>query len=305
MPLMFRKRTCAILTEGTYGTFESLAAGNVHRFHQADLDYVRTIAPVPKSDGTLGSDVGPPGAKYATLNLKNYQRGDGGTGDPAWAASLYPSVGMPSNTTNSYQTSSTTTSWKGLSGAINRDGKRRSIRGAMGNLKMNFTAGDPIENEWSFIGGYNANATDTAQLTGITYEEVTAPIFAKASAFTMDGSTAFKISKATLDLRTSPFARPDPNATGGYIGGWLENILPMITMDPEAVTVATKDWDAYLDAGTTFTVVFAAGTVTGNIVTTTCTLCQLTGPAKDQERNGVLVDALGMQVNGTVTTVYS
>jgi hypothetical protein len=303
--MMYRKRTLAVLFEGTYGTLETLAAANVHRFHMAELKYVRDVTPAPKSDGTLGNDVATPNARHATLTCKNYMRGDGSAGDPSWAASLFPCVGMPSNTSNSYQTSSTTTSWKGLSAALNRDGKRRTMRGGMGNLKMNFASGEAVENEWSFVGGYNTNATDTGQLSSITYEEVTAPIFAAASAFTLDGSTAFKISKATLDLRTNPFPRPDANATGGFIGGWLENILPQITMDPEAVTVATKNWDSYLDAGTQFNVIFVAGSATGNTITVTATNCQLTAPADDQERNGLLVDSLGMQVNGTVTVAFA
>jgi hypothetical protein len=303
--MMYRKRTGAVLFEGTYGTLESLAAANVHRFHAWEMKYSRDVSPAPKSDGTLGNDKATPNARYVTLMCKNYMRGDGSSGDPSWAASLFPSVGMPSNTSNSYQTSSTQTSWKGLSAAQNRDGKRRTMRGGMGNLKMNFVAGQAIENEFNYVGGYAANATDTAQLTSITYEEVTAPIFAAASAFTLDGSTAFKISKASLDLGTNPFPRPDPNATGGFIGGWLENILPKITMDPEAVAISTKNWDSYLDAGTTFDIVFVAGSATGNTITVTATTCQLTAPADDQERNGLLVDALQMQVNGTVTVAFA
>lgn len=305
MPLMFNNRTLALLAEGTYGVLESLSASNVHRFTDPEMKYVSATIERLKSDGTLGTDVGAVGSKHVTLTMKNLLRGDGSSGDPSWAASLLPSVGMPAATANTYTTSSTQTSWKSISAASNINGKRRTMRGGMGDLTITGTAGMSLECAWNFVGGYSANRTDTAQLTGITYEEVVAPIWANANGLTIDGSTAYKAKTFALKLNTNPFPRHDPNATGGYIGGWLTNIKPTLTIDPEAVTVATKDWDNLQATADQMDISMVANGGAGNTITITCTNCQQTKLSDDTERDGMLVDALEFSINGTVTIAFS
>ncbi len=306
MSLLYRKRTVALAPEVTYGTLESLTASNAYKFEEADIKIIENFISIPKSDGSLGTDTSPTGAKSTAMTLKNYMHGDGGTGDSAWAASLFPSVGMVA-ASNTYTTSSVSSSWKGLSSAINRDGRKINGRGMMGNLKMTLVPGQPIMNEWNHLGGWQANPTTAAQLTGISFEDVAKPVFARSAAFTLNSSTTIstRISKAVIDLGTNPFLLPDPNAAGGYIGGWLTDIRPTLTIDPEAVLSATYDWWAAMTLETEVTAVFVAGTATGNTVTITCTNMQLNKKPEEQERNGLLVDALGFQINGTVAVAFS
>lgn len=302
-PIMYRQRTVAFKTEGTYGTFESLTATEAHKVDDPDLKINADFTERDRQDGTLGFDLGAPGAKSTALTFKNFMRGDGSSGDPDWAQHLFPAVGMPGSS-NAYATSGTVASWAGLSAALNRGGRRLSARGLMGNLKMTLTSGQPILNEWSFLGGWNSEPTDTTQLSGITFEDVVKPVFAKASAFTLDSATTYKISKAVIDLGTKPFLRHDPNSPGGYIGGWLTNIKPTITLDPEAVTIATKDWFTANALASTVNMTFVAGSATGNTVTIACTSCQLPKKPEENERNGMLVDALNFNVNGTITITF-
>ncbi len=305
MPLQFRKRTVAIAVAATYGTIGALTSAEAgYRFDDPELKYLGDIVEREKSDGNLGTDQGALGPSSTTLVMKNRLQGDGSSGDPSYAAVLFPCVGMPSNSSNSYQTASSNANWKGLDAALNRDGKRRLMRSGMGDLTIDLESGKPGMLNWSFVGGYSANSTDTAQLTGISFEDVVAPIWANASALTI-GGTAYKASKAQLKLNTQPFLRHDPTKAGGYIGGWITNIKPTITIDPETVAIATFDWDAARTAGTQQTIIFTLGSASGNTITITCTLCQLTKPSDDTDRNGLLIDALQFSVNGTVTILFA
>lgn len=308
MPLLYRKKTLAVKTEATYGTAESLTSSEAIRVNDCTLKNAAELVAREKSDGTNGTDIGIPSGLKMELAFKNFAHGDAGSGDPAYAAALLPAVGMPSPSSNTYTTSSTTTNWKGMTAALNRDGRRLIGRGFMGNLKQTWEASKPVVFDWNFIGAVAANPTlrtDTTQLSGITFDGDDAPIFAGSGSLTIDGATTFKISKAEIDLNNNPYAREDPNAVGGYIGGYLTNPSPTIKLDVEAVAVATKDWHTFFYAATQFNVVLVANGGTGNTVTCTCTNCQLRMPPEESDRNNLLIDNLDCQINGTVSIAFS
>lgn len=307
MPLLYNKKTLAVKVEGTYGTAETLTNAEAMRVNDLTMKVASEVIAREKSTGALGSDVGVPSARKIELKFKNYAHGDGSSGDPAWATALFQSCGF-AKSTNSYATSSTTTDWKGMTAAINRDGRRLIGRGFMGNHRQIWKSGEPVLMEWDYVGAVNAATTvytDTTQLSGMSFESAVPPIFAGSSSLTIDSSTAFKIASAELDLNTNPFAREDPNAVGGYIGGWLTNIMPTIKIDPEAVTVATKDWGTAFFGASEITIILVANGGTGNTMTTTCTNCQLKSYPEEVDRNNLLADSLLFQVNGTVTTAFT
>ena len=311
MPLMYNKRTLTVKAEGTYGTYSTpINTDAGFRCDDPVLDIIGKVTPRLRSDGGLGTDVSPPEDYSTKLTFKTKLHGDGSTGDPNWAAKLFPAVGMPSSTTNTYATSNTTSSWAAVSAALNTDGLRRFGRGLMGNLKMSFTSGKPVICEWDFMGGYHEisskNPDDATQLTSITYEEVVSPIFAQASAFTLDSSTSYKISTMSIDLGNQVFLRPDANSLGGYIGGWIGNRMPVITIDPEAVLNATKDWhDTYRAATQIGSIVAVVGSTTGNIATITATNLQIAEFPKLADRSGVAKNDLKLQVNGSITIAFT
>jgi hypothetical protein len=307
MPLMYRKHTLGVKTEATYGTAETITASEALRVNDLTMKLAADVVNREKSTGLLGTDVGIPKNRIIELKFNNYAHGDGGSGDPAWAAALFPSVGM-AQSSSTYATTSTTTGWKGMTAAINRDGRRLIGRGFMGNHRQMWKSGEPVKFEWDFIGATNAAPpilTDTAQLANVTFESTVPPIFAGSGALTIASQTFYKISTAELDLNNGHFAREDPSAVGGYIGGWLNNPSPTLTIDAEAVLVATKDWGTAFHTAAEVTIVLVAGATSGNIITTTCTSCQLKNFPEEVDRNNLLVDQLVFQVNGTVTTVFS
>lgn len=310
MPLLYRKKTLAIKAEGTYGTVETLTAAECHRVMDATFEVDSTVINREKSTGGMGTDVGVPVGAKLMLGFKNLAHGDGSTGDPAWAAALFPSCGMIQSS-SSYATSiiaAAQASWTGLSAAMNRDGRRLIGRGGMGNLKQTWTAGKPVEFNWEYILAAVANPTlrtDTAQLSSITFESAVPPIYQGSGSLSIGGVTTHKISRAEIDLNNQPFAREDPNAVGGYIGGYIQNTSPSIKLDTEAVAVATKDWGTAYFAGSEITIILVANGGTGNTITATATACQLKSYPKEADRNNLLTDNLEFQVNGTFTTAFT
>lgn len=312
MPLPYNKRTLAAKLEGTSGVYEALTSAEAgFRVIEPDMKLVSAVVATMKSDGTLGTDVSPTGSKYTTLSFKSRLHGDGSSGAPGWASIFFPACGMPAVGTggDTFTTSSTEANWKTFSAALNRAGRRRFGRGFMGNGVMSFKSGEVVEVAWNFTGGYHEisdlNPDDTAQLTGMSYEAVVPATFGGASALTIDGSTAFKISSATLDLGAAVAARHDANSLGGFIGGYIGNIMPKITLDPEAVLNATYDWAEAYRTSDQFTVVFVVGSASGNTITITCTNCQVTKFPEEGNRNDWTIDNVELQVNGTVSVVFS
>jgi len=309
MPKQFNKRTFAAKIESTYGTAETLTSSECLRVNEISMKYASELIKRMKSTGNLGTDTSPASARHIEMKIQNFLHGDGTSGDPAWASVLFPSVGMPSPSSNTYTTSSVTSDWRGITAAKNTDGRRLLGRGGMGNLKMTLTSGQPVLCDWDYILGVGAGSTvnkytDATQLTGMSFESVNPPIFQAGSAVSVH-SLALKISKATIDLGNNPFPRPDPTKEGGFIGGWLTDIVPVITLDPEAETVATKDWIPAFTGANEASIVFVIGSVAGNTATITATNTQLLNPPEEAQRNNLLLDNLSFQVNGSLSIAFS
>jgi hypothetical protein len=307
MPLLYRKHTLGVKAEATYGTAETITASEALRVNDLTMKVAAEVINREKSTGLLGTDVGVPSKRSLELKFKNYAHGDGSSGDPAWAAALFQSCGF-AQSSSSYATTSTVSSWKGMTAAINRDGRRLIGRGFMGNHRQMWKSGEPVLFEWDYVGAVTAATTvytDTTQLSGISFEAAVPPIFAGSGSLTVDSVTTYKIASAEIDINTGRYIREDSVAVGGYIGGYLANPSPTIKIDPEAVAVATKDWGTAFFAASEITIVLVANGGTGNTITTTCTNCQLKNYPEEVDRNNLLVDSLMFQVNGTVTTAFS
>jgi hypothetical protein len=308
MPLLFNKKTLAAKPEGTYGTAETLTNAEVFRVNDLSMENAADFVERQKSDGTLGTDIGVPGAPFIDLKFWNFAHGGGANDEPNWASAFYPTCGMPSHASNGYRTSSTQSDWKGLTAAKNTDGRRLIGRGGMGNIKWTFEAGKAVRQDFTYklaATAYPPLLTDTTQLTGMTFDGDDCPIWAGSGSLTIDAATTFKAAKCEVELNTNPFAREDPNAVGGYIGGYIQDIKPTLKIDVESVLVATKDWHTFFYNNTQFTVALVAASGTGGTATFTATNCQLKMPPKEGNRNGLLIDNLECNINGTWTVVYS
>jgi hypothetical protein len=300
-----RSRLGAFKSEGTYGTAETLlAADAATRLYNLsvnlDSNFVERDA-----QGAMGRSVSVVGQRSGNASFTTYLHGKGSAGVPHHGQ-LWESCGMVL-TSQSYATSDTTTSWKGLSISDYVGGFRKRLRGAMGNATLRFVPGEQVAVDWSFVGGFIENVTDTTILSGITYETPSAmpPTWAGSARLTLASGTSYKVGSCTIDLGNAVSVREDQNATGGTIGGFIGDRVVRVTLDPEAIAIATLDWGTYFSAGTTFDLVCVVGTASNNIVTVTASGLQLAAePNNFGDRNGKLTQQLEC-IGQSLTVVYS
>lgn len=153
-----------------------------------------------------------------------------------------------------------------------RDGILYKLTGCQGNVSLEFAAKKLPHYKFRFVGKYVA-VSDAAIPSGATYTAFKTPV---ASIPTWTGTVtiggyAAKLSAFSLDMG---------NQVDHAI--WMNNETlaindrkPKGSLTVELVTVATKDYWAGINAGTTSALVLTHGTVSGNIVTITAPAMQL------------------------------
>ena len=168
-----------------------------------------------------------------------------------------------------------------------QDGIRHKLLGARGTFSFEANAGEYGKVKWSFTGLY-AGPTDTALATG-TYNSTLPPRFVSAS-FALD-SYAFVISNLKIDAGNTVVERKDANNATGISAYFIRERKVTGEIDPEAVTVATKDIYTMWSASSRVAMTATLGATAGNI-------CTITGPKvalsdiKYGERNGLLTTTL-------------
>jgi hypothetical protein len=300
---MISKRfALGLAIEQTYGTYEAVSGANCDfRCEAPNLSIVGETITRENSAGSIGYDKGVPSAFSTALTFRNHLCGKGASGVPAWSNFL-KACGMGFGV--SYVQTVDVSDWLSLSGSFWQDGRRRKARGLMGNAVFNLNAGQPVQIDWSFVGGWVATPDDDA-IPGVgARTEAVPPVWGGASGLTI-GGTAVKAGSATIDLGTNPSLRADPNSTKGFIGGYLGTPAPTLTLDPDALLVASRCWYAAQEAGTELDIVFTVGTVANNIITITCNDCQVNAAPEDGDRNGILTDAIGLNINGGIAITFT
>lgn len=167
--------------------------------------------------------------------------------------------------------------------ATYRDGVRKAIKGARGNVKYSAKSGEPGVLEFEFIGVYDA-VTDAAILTpsGV---ETTVPQSLLSAAFSIASFAAF-VSQISFDMANVLERRGDINTASGFISTLLTGREPKGSFDPEDELVATHDFYGRWLAGTTGALTWKHGATAGNICTFTAPAVQYT-KIGEGDRNGI------------------
>lgn len=167
--------------------------------------------------------------------------------------------------------------------ATYRDGVRKAIKGARGNVKYSAKSGEPGVLEFEFIGVYDA-VTDASILTpsGI---ETTIPPPLLSAAFSIASFAAF-VSQIAFDMANVLERRGDINTASGFISTLLTGREPKGSFDPEDELVATHDFYGRWLANTTGALTWKHGATAGNIATFTAPAVQYTKIAEG-DRNGI------------------
>ena len=145
------------------------------------------------------------------------------------------------------------------------DGRQHIISGAVGTPKLTMEAGKQAVIEFNFKGTWNT-PSDSSNPTPTFETTVDAPPIVKSAAFTINSISSLIIAKAELDMANTLAIRPSINAATAIQGFFITERKPMLSIDPEAVSIATYDWRT--DVLTTPRAVsMVIGATAGNIIT--------------------------------------
>lgn len=287
-----RKLGClAVAIETTTGTAATVSAADA-AINVFDIDFQpdqpMNARPRQASKGQLA---GVAGAKPGTLKFSVELSGSGASGAvPLWASRCLPACGMnDSGGTFSFLDTSEVTDtlvWYA-------DGLKNTLVGAKGTFTISGEDGGRAMVNFEFRGKHTAEADDT--LLSPTFPTVV-PVACKGTTFTLHSVTP-KISKFEINAGNELVLREDMTDATGYHAAEIVTMAPTMTLDPEAVAVATKDWTGIRDASTSGSFNFVLGTVTYNVVTIAASDVTV-NKAPLADRNGLLTRALECQFNG-------
>jgi hypothetical protein len=168
--------------------------------------------------------------------------------------------------------------------SVHQDGTLKQLHGCAGNVKIEGEWGKPAYANFDLKGIWQA-PTDVA-LPAVSLPTVVAPPV-KACTFTLDGVTPY-IPGFSFDMGAKVEARESIAAPEGVLHYYVADRDPVITLSPEAQTVAAYDWFGKWTAYTQLAFSLLVGSATNNKFTLAAPKLQIRSP-KEGDRNGRLV----------------
>lgn len=227
------------------------------------------------------------GTRLGKISFTVENKGSGAAGTAPAMGKLLKACGfgetVVASTSVTYAPTSTLASIDSLTIALFKDGLKKMIKGARGNVKYSAKNGEPGTYEFEFTGVYDSVA-DVAMLTPSGVEG-TVPVQLLSALFSVASFSAF-ISQISFDMGNTLEPRPDINTAAGYISALLTKREPKGSFDPEDELVATHDFYGRWIAGTTGVLTWKHPGSAGNICTFSAPVCQYTKIAEN-DRNGI------------------
>jgi hypothetical protein len=169
-----------------------------------------------------------------------------------------------------------------------RDGFVNRIWGARGTFKLALEVGKPGIFSFEFQG-VDHERVDAALLTGISYATTIPPLFLGAT-LTLD-SYALVMSKLEITFGNALALRESAAAVSGHVSALITGREPKLTLDPEAVTVATKDFMTMWATNAGVALNCVIGGVPGNIITIAAPKVRIED-LKEGNRKDILTDQI-------------
>lgn len=288
--LRLQASVVAAKLEGTEGTAETLTNTEGFLAFNAQVDPTIDMHERDPHRETLSPMISLAGRQSCKITFQTELIGAAAAGTAPYWGVLAKACGMSETlvavTSATYKPA--TASIPSITLAVYRDGKRKLITGARGNLKIDFEVGKPAIMTWEFTGASYAD-TDVALLTP-TYPTIAPPTLLSAT-FTLD-SYAANFSKIGIDLGNTVALRTDPSKASGHISALITGRKPKLTIDPEAVVVATKNWLTgwTTDAGVAMSLAMTQRAA-GNKFTITAPAVRIED-LKEGNRTGLLTDEI-------------
>ncbi len=283
-PMLSRRRIVSAVVESTPGTAVTLtAAGAAMNCYDAtcqpeiefdEREAQSSFSPLPSTVGGYGG----------SLTFKTDLIGNSTL--PLWASTLLPACGLVATSsvfgpvTNPPGVGGVTTVTIGLF----EDGILKSLRGAMGNMKIDFEAGKSTKAEFEFKGVWVPPVV--ASLVTPTYP--TARPIRFASAGLALGSFTPQLQKLSINLGNEIQLREDANDPSGYASAIIAGRRITGSMDPQSVLPSSFDTYGTWLAMTTGALGWSMG-ATGNGMAFAMPYCQLV-KVQEADRNKVQTD---------------
>lgn len=290
MSLNTNRSILAVAEESVEGTPESLVAGD------AVLAANIKVGPEVESESriAMSSSLSPFGKVVGAISGKASfdieLKGSGAAGTAPECGLLLQACGLSETVV-----ASTSVTYKPASSSIPTvtighylDGKLYQLAGCRGTVKFTLEAGKIVKMSFEFTGT-SYSETDAALLSGVSYDSTLPRPFLDAS-FALD-SYAGVIQSMEIDLANTVSLRPDANSTGGYISAIISAREPKVTVNPEDVLVATKNWYSIMTAGTQFAMTATIGATAGNICTVTAPKAQIASRSLG-DRDGIAIQEM-------------
>ncbi len=274
--MLTRKAVILAKIETTYGTDATPTVGNdsiLCSVPQITPDGEKIIRDFVRSSlSPLGHSIG---VKTFNIKFKAELKGSGAAGTPPEIDPLLRACGLDDTIVASTSVAYTPISENFESATIYfyRDGLLHKLLGCRGTCAVDLPAGKYGVIDFDMTGIY-ATPTDVALVTG-SYNTTMPPVFLSAG-LTL-GGYAPVFTQLQLAMNNQVVKRKDANSSTGLIGLEIVGREPGGSIDPEAVTIATKDFWSAWENGTKEALSCVAGSVAGNKCTVSAPQIQYGG----------------------------
>jgi hypothetical protein len=248
MTLLSRLSVLAAKVEATPGTAESLTnAEAAFNIMNAEMNANIDVSTRP-IQGSFRKLPGVPGMRTATCTFSIELIGTGAGGVPTWATVFLAGCGIVNSAgVLTPRNEAPGTNVKTLTIGLYENGRRKLMRGAVGNVVFEYVPGQAVMMNFTFTGVW-AGVSDTAILAP-TYPTLS-PIRAASGAATIN-SVVQTFASCSFDVGNVVAIRPSVANVEGATYGIITDRTPTITIDPEATVATGNDIFADWIAGTT------------------------------------------------------
>jgi len=176
--------------------------------------------------------------------------------------------------------------------AVYEDGLRKTLCGAMGNVKITCNVGEPIMAEFTFMGKYSEHSD--ASMLSPSYPASKPLIFQNATVTVF--SDVLLINTLEIDYQNEVIMQTDPTDPTGYKHAKITARNPQLTFDPEQELVATHDFLSKLLSTTEAAVSIIVSATDGTQLTISLPKVRYTG-LSGGDRNGIRTYSATCEIN--------
>lgn len=288
--LIWERLQIAAKVEGTEGTAEALTNAEAILAKNVKYDPEIKMTQRPAASSSLSPFPYVAGSRQAKVTFDVELKGSGTAGTAPEVGPLLLGCGMGETivggTSVTYLPASSSIGSYTIGWYV--DGKKYVVAGCRGTFKLELKAGEPAVFHFEFMGTAIEDS-DTALLAAVSYDS-TEPVPFQNASLTLH-SYAAVVETVEIDMGNELALRPSANAAQGNISAIIARREPKMTLNPEDVLVATKDWWAIWEAGTQAALSLALTGAAGNICTITAPKVQV-HKMTPSEREGVAVQEM-------------